>query len=153
MAFTQEEEQGLRELLGIKGGLQGLLAIEKTKSAAYPDDVALLAPGIYDEWDEKGHTYEEGERFIYKGEVYHPNQKVTTQAQYTPDKTPAIYVKLTLGGDGIPVWNIETLASDPNAFNTGKKVHYPDEKGPVYTSKRDGNTSVPGTDEWWALDE
>lgn len=153
MAFTQEEEQGLRELLELKDGIKGIIAIEGTKVAAYSDDVALLAPGLYPKWDGNGHTYEEGERFTYNGEIYYPNQKVTTQAQHTPDITTGIYVKLSLGGDGIPIWNMDALASDPNIYNTGKKVHYPDANGPVYTSKRDGNTSVPGTDQWWALDE
>lgn len=35
----------------------------------------------------------------------------------------------------------------------GETRHYPDADGPVYVSKRDGNTSEPGTDEWWTLAE
>lgn len=33
----------------------------------------------------------------------------------------------------------------------GEKAHHPGEDGPVYVSKRDGNTSEPGTDEWRGL--
>ena len=29
----------------------------------------------------------------------------------------------------------------------------PDADGAIYVSKRDGNTSEPGTDEWWELAE
>ena len=140
MAFTEAEEAALR----------GILAINKAKSAALSDDVALLAPGLYPELM-AGTTYTKDERFTYKGELYYPNQTVTAAAEHTPDKTPTLYVKLSVDGDGIPVWSMDALASDPNAYNTGKQVHYPDAKGPVYTSKRDGNTSVPGTDQWWEL--
>lgn len=141
MALTEEEESAIR----------GLIAIERSRAAGYSDDIAVLAPGMYQEWDGNGHKYPKGERFSYKGEVYYPNQDVTSQQHQTPDATPTIYVKLTLGGDGIPVWSMETLQSDPNVYNTGKKVHYPDAQGPIYESKRNGNTSVPGTDEWWVL--
>lgn len=141
MAFTEEEERALR----------GLLAIERTRAAGYSDDLAALAPGIYPEWDGNGHEYVKDERFAYEGDVYYPNQDVTSQAHQTPDATPTIYVRLSIGGDGIPVWSMDALHSDPNAYNTGKRVHYPGADGPVYESRRDGNTSTPGTDEWWSL--
>lgn len=141
MAFTEEEENALR----------GLLAIERTRSAGYSDDIVILAPGICPEWDGNGHHYAEGERFTFKGEVYYPNQDVVSSAHQTPDGTPTIYVKLTLGADDIPVWSMDALHSDPNIYNTGKRVHYPGADGPIYESRRDGNTSVPGTDEWWVL--
>ena len=63
MAFTEEEERALR----------GLLAIERTRAAGYPDDLAMLAPGIYPEWDGSGHEYVKDERFSYEGDVYYPN--------------------------------------------------------------------------------
>lgn len=90
-------------------------------------------------------------RFHARSASGYPNQDVTSQAHQTPDATPTIYVRLSIGGDGIPVWSMDALHSDPNAYNTGKRVHYPGADGPVYESRRDGNTSTPGTDEWWSL--
>ena len=31
----------------------------------------------------------------------------------------------------------------------GERAHYPGEGGEIWVSGRDGNTSEPGTDEWW----
>lgn len=57
---------------------------------------------------------------------------------------------IDLAPDGIRVWHMPTDAT--NSFALGEKAHHPGADGPVYVSQRDGNTSEPGTDEWWTLD-
>lgn len=114
------------------------------------DEQALEFADVFPEW-EPDKQYKADVIMRYGGELYRTNQAFTSSSVYPPDKTPTLYVHIVMGGDGIPVWSLDALASDPNAYNTGKKVHYPDANGPVYTSKRDGNTSVPGTDQWWKI--
>lgn len=142
MAFTEEEEQAIR----------GILKIQKSQAAAYSDELAMMAPGLYPQW-EPGALYTEGERLTHGGEVYTVNQDHTSQEQWVPGTagTESLYTRISLAGDGIPVWQKPTGGHD--AYNTGAKVHYPDADGPVYVSKRDGNTSEPTKDEWWELAE
>lgn len=132
MAFTEEEEQAIR----------GILKIHQSQAAAYSDDLAMMAPGLFPQW--KPDTfYVEGERLSHGGEVYAVNQDHTSQEQWEPGAsgTESLYTRISLAGDGIPVWQAPTGAHD--AYNTGDKVHYPDESGPVYVSKINGNTWAP----------
>lgn len=131
MSFTEEEEQALR----------GILKIQKSQAAAYSDDLAMMAPALYQEWAPST-DYTEGERLTYDGDVYTVNQNHTSQEQWKPGAgTESLYTKITLAGDSIPVWQQPTGAHD--AYNIGDQVHYPDESGPIYTSKIDGNTWSP----------
>ena len=93
--------------------------------------------------------------FWYEGELYRCNQpELTITEGQTPDMNlPALYGHVSVAPDGILIWDADDLTGAPDIYNTGVKVHYPDADGPVYVSGRDGNTSTPGTDEWWALEE
>lgn len=108
-------------------------------------------------WPEKGvgDTVRLGDFFWYGGELYRCNQpELTITAGQEPDKNlPALYGHVSVAPDGVLVWDADDLTGAPDIYNTGVKVHYPDVDGPVYVSGRDGNTSTPGTDEWWALVE
>lgn len=143
MALTEAEEQAVR----------GLIEMEKTRSASLSDDMALLCPALYPEWNGKGVAYVAGERLTYQGTVYKVSQDHVSQEQYPPGAgTESLYTSLVLSSDGIPVWKQPTGAHD--AYNTGDKVHYPDESGPVYISKIDGNSWSPDTyPAGWELSE
>ena len=108
-------------------------------------------------WPEKrvGDTVKLKEFFWYAGELYRCNQQELTITEgQTPDMNlPALYGHVSVAPDGILVWDADDLTGAPDIYNTGVEVHYPDADGPVYVSKRDGNTSEPGTDEWWELAE
>ena len=108
-------------------------------------------------WPEKkvGDTVKLKGFFWYGGELYRCNQpELTITAGQEPDKNlPALYGHVSVAADGVLVWDAGDLTGAPDIYNAGVKVHYPDADGPVYVSKRDGNTSTPGTDEWWALAE
>ncbi|MBS5438355.1 MAG: hypothetical protein KHX43_00940 [Collinsella sp.] len=91
---------------------------------------------------EIGKSYIQGELLSYDGDIYRVAQAHTSQEQWKPGAgTESLYTKITLAGDSIPVWQQPTGAHD--AYNTGDQVHYPDESGPIYTSKIDGNTWSP----------
>lgn len=108
-------------------------------------------------WPERhvGDTVKLKDFFWYGGELYRCNQpELTITAGQEPDKgLPALYGHVTVAPDGVLVWDADDLTGAPDIYNTGMRVHYPDADGPVYVSGRDGNTSEPGTDEWWTLKE
>lgn len=106
-------------------------------------------------WPERkvGDTVKLKEFFWYGGELYRCNQpELTITEGQTPDMNlPALYGHVSVAPDGILIWDADDLTGAPDIYNTGVEVHYPDADGPVYVSGRDGNTSTPGTDQWWTL--
>lgn len=102
----------------------------------------------------RGAEYEQGWVRRYEGKYYRMAQKITstTSQTYLPGPgTESLYTLIDLAPDGIRVWHAPTEAT--NSFALGERCHYPDADGPIYVSGREGNTSEPGTDEWWTLAE
>ncbi len=122
-------------------------------AASLTEEQAMEVATVFDAW-EGGKTYAEGE-FITFGEngvgdvqLYKVVQAHTSQADWTPDKTPSLYAAIGLDEEGHPVWSQPTGAHD--AYNTGDVVNF---GGVLYESLIDGNTTVPGADErfWKAV--
>lgn len=110
-------------------------------AASLTDEQAISVSGLIPAF-EVGKDYKHSDLLTYEDEVYRVAQNHTSQAQWVPGSgTESLYTHITLAGDSIPVWQQPTGAHD--AYNTGDKVHYPDESGPVYVSKTDGNTLSP----------
>jgi hypothetical protein len=84
--------------------------------------------------------YTAGDRVRYGGKLYKVVQTHTSQADWLPDQTPALYTEVAAPGE-IPVWKQPTGTQD--AYNAGDKVHYPDADGPVYESTIDNNVWSP----------
>lgn len=121
--------------------------IEKA-SAMLEDGDALEAIELFQQWA-PDKAYEAGVRLRYNNKLYRVVQGHTSQANWTPDITPALYTEVAEPGT-IPVWRQPTGAQD--AYNTGDKVHYPDENGPVYESLIDNNVWPPADyPAGWAL--
>lgn len=102
----------------------------------------------------QGAEYEQGWVRRYGGKYYRMAQKITstTSQTYLPGAgTESLYTLIDLAPDGVRVWHAPTDAT--NSFALGERAHYPDADGPIYVSGREGNTSEPGTDEWWTLAE
>lgn len=102
----------------------------------------------------QGAEYGKGAIRRYDGKFYRMAQKIdsTTSQTYLPGTgTESLYTLIDLAADGIRIWHAPTDAT--NSFALGEKAHHPGEDGPVYVSKRNGNTSEPGTDQWWELAE
>ena len=102
---------------------------------------------LLDEWSGGGVRYEEGQWLAYGGGACRVEQGHTSQPDWTPAAAPSLYTMLPLAPDGVRVWERPTHAE--NAFDEGERAHYPGEGGEIWVSGRDGNTSEPGTDEWW----
>lgn len=117
--------------------------IEKA-AASLPDNDALEAVELFPIWA-VGVQYAVGTRVRYVNKLYKVVQAHTSQIDWTPDATPALYVEVAEPGT-IPVWKQPTGAHD--AYNTGDLVHYPDENGPVYECIADNNVYAPGVYGW-----
>ena len=108
------------------------------------DEDAVDGVELFPLW-EVDTAYTVGQRIRYEGKLYRCEQAHTSQESWTPDVTPALWTEVAPPGV-IPVWRQPTGAQD--AYNTGDKVHYPDEEGPVYISTVDGNVWAPGVYGW-----
>lgn len=112
-------------------------------AASLTDEKALEVATIYDPWV-VGKTYKTGDFFIHgtnnvgDPQLYKVNQEHTSQADWLPEATPALYTAIGLDGEGFPVWSQPTGAHD--AYNTGDVVNY---NGNLYESLVDGNVYSP----------
>ena len=113
-------------------------------SVSLPDEDAIEAVELFPVW-EVGVAYAADVRVRYGMTLYKCVQAHTSQSEWTPDTTPALWTEVAEPGT-IPVWRQPTGAQD--AYRIGDKVHYPDEDGPVYVSVIDYNTYAPDVYGW-----
>ena len=88
-----------------------------------------------------GKAYAVSDRAQYNGTLYKCVQAHTSQADWTPDATPALWVVVSI--DEYPEWVQPTGAHD--AYNTGDKVSY---NGKRYVCTIDANTYAPDVYGW-----
>jgi hypothetical protein len=117
--------------------------IEKA-AVSLDDSDALEAVELFPAW-QTDTAYEVGIRVRYGDKLYRCEQSHTSQADWTPDVTPALWTEVAKPGE-IPVWKQPTGAQD--AYMTGDKVHYPTADHPVYVSTVDNNVWSPDTYGW-----
>ena len=108
--------------------------IEKA-AISLTDEDALQAVELFPQWVVE-HAYVVGERLQYNGVLYRVVQAHTSQADWTPDITPALFVVVSL--DEWPEFVQPTGAHD--AYNKGDKVTF---EGKHYISLIDGNVYSP----------
>jgi len=108
-------------------------------SASLPDEDALEAVELFPAW-QTDHDYTVGGRVRYGDKLYRVVQAHTSQDNWTPDQTQALWTEVAAPGE-IPVWRQPTGAQD--AYQKGDKVHYPDADSAVYESLIDNNTWSP----------
>lgn len=99
------------------------------------DGVAAGIPALFDPWA-VGVAVAVGERRYYGGKLYRCVQAHTTQADWTPDVTPALWTEVSV--EEWPEWRQPAGAHD--AYSTGDRVTY---GGRRYVSKIDGNVWSP----------
>ena len=115
------------------------------KGASYlPDADALEAVALFPAWA-VGVYYEADTRIRYGEKLYKVVQAHTSQEDWLPEDTPALYTEVAKPGE-IPVWKQPTGAHD--AYNKGDKVHYPTIDDPVYVSTMDANVYAPDVYGW-----
>ena len=108
--------------------------IEKA-AVSLADEDALQAVELFPQWV-TGHAYVVDERLQYKNVLYRVVQAHTSQADWTPDKTPALFVTVSL--DEWPEFVQPTGAHD--AYKKGDKVTF---NGKHYISLIDANVYSP----------
>lgn len=82
-----------------------------------------------------------GDRRRFDGVLYKCVQAHTTQADWTPDITPALWVAVSI--EEYPEWVQPTGAHD--AYNIGDKVTY---NGNRYVCTVNGNVYAPDVNGW-----
>ena len=108
--------------------------IEKA-AISLTDEDALQAVELFPQWVVE-HAYVVGERLQYNGVLYRVVQAHTSQTDWTPDITPALFVVVSL--DEWPEFIQPTGAHD--AYNKGDKVTF---NGKHYISLIDANVYSP----------
>ena len=114
-------------------------------SASLTDEDALEAVELFPVWSGNGVAYEKGVRVRYEGELYRCEQSHTSQADWTPDKTPALWTKVAEPGE-IPVWKQPTGAQD--AYQEGDRVYYPTKDDDIFVSLVNDNVWPPDVYGW-----
>jgi hypothetical protein len=95
---------------------------------------------LFPEW-ESGETYAVGDRRQYNDLLYRCVQAHTAQPDWTPDVTPALWVRTST--EEWPEWIQPTGAHD--AYNAGDKVSH---NGAHWISDIDANVYEPGVYGW-----
>ena len=104
------------------------------------DETALTGVELFPMWA-IGRAYAVDDRVQYGGILYKCVQAHTTQADWTPDITPALWVAVSI--EEYPEWVQPTGAHD--AYNIGDKVTY---KGNHYVCEINGNVYAPDVNGW-----
>lgn len=104
------------------------------------DEQAYYAPDIYPAWKDET-TYAVDDRISYGDKLYKCAQAHTSQADWTPDITPALWVMVSI--EEWPEWIQPTGAQD--AYNTGDKVSH---NGKHWVSTANNNVWEPGVYGW-----
>lgn len=104
------------------------------------DETALTGIALYPVWS-SGISVSVNDRYQYNNKLYKCVQAHTTQADWTPDKTPALWVEVSL--DEFPEWKQPAGAHD--AYAKGDKVKH---NGKKWESTADANVWEPGVHGW-----
>lgn len=134
MAFTEQEESALRAIIGIY----------KAKAPSLSSDVAILSPGLFEEWDGNGHQYTAGEKFSRNGVLYVCLQSHTSQPDWAPEAAPSLWAKAVdytedaNDPSGAPEWE---PPSNEVTYPKGAVVRH---NGKVWESLVDNNVWEPG---------
>ena len=104
------------------------------------DETALTGVELFPMWA-IGRAYAVDDRVQYGGTLYKCVQAHTSQADWTPDATPALWVAVSI--EEYPEWVQPTGAHD--AYNIGDKVTY---KGNHYVCDINGNVYAPDVYGW-----
>lgn len=119
------------------------------KAAEFLTDAdAYDVPELFPKW-KVGTAYALGDRISYGEKLYKCVQAHTSQADWTPDITPAMWTEVAAPGT-IPVWRQPTGAQD--SYMMGDKVYYPDYFGDIWESVMDYNVYEPGVTGWNMLE-
>ena len=106
---------------------------------SFSDDQAVQVPGLYPEWNGNGTAYKTGTRLRYTGVLYKVLQDHTSQDDWTPDASPALFAEILIPDPGvIPEWK---QPESTNGYAKGDQVVH---GGKTWESLVDNNVWEPG---------
>ena len=108
------------------------------------DEAAVDLTTLFPLW-EPSIAYTVGTRIQYNEKLYKVIQSHTSQVDWTPDLTPALYTEVAKPGE-IPEWKQPIGASD--AYMIGDKVQHNDL---IWESNIDNNVWEPGIYGWTSI--
>ena len=123
------------------------------QSLCLPDTDAMEISDLYEEYS-IGRSYPAGHMLRYgvnaqgQGRLYCVLQGHTSQADWKPNETPALYRAVGVTDAGLPIWTQPLGASD--AYGIGDAVEH---KGTVWISTVDSNVWEPGVYGWESKEE
>lgn len=109
-------------------------------SSTMTDENALTAVELFPMW-KTATAYDVGVRVQYNGKLYKCVQAHTSQTDWTPNVTPALWVEVSI--EEYPEWKQPTGAHD--AYNIGDKCSY---KSKHYICTINGNVYAPDVYGW-----
>lgn len=128
-----------------RGKAKALRRIIEQASVSLPDEDALEAVELFPAWCGDGVYYAKDTRLRCGEKLYRVVQTHSSQHDWRPDETPALYTEVARPGE-IPVWRQPTGTQD--AYGPGDKVYYPDRDGHVWVSLLAANIWEPGVYGW-----
>lgn len=108
------------------------------------DEDALQGIELFPYW-QPDTLYEKGARLRYNKKLYRVEQEHTSQENWLPDITPALYTIVAAPGQILP-WKQPTGAQD--AYMKNDKVYYPEDTTEIWISDIDNNVWEPGIYGW-----
>lgn len=123
-----------------RGKAKRLRQLIEQLSATLDDEIALTGIELFTPWA-AGSAYAVGDRVQYNGTLYKCIQAHTSQSDWMPSATPALWK--TVSVDEYPEWVQPTGAHD--AYNIGDKVTY---NGQHYVCTSDANVYAPDVYGW-----
>lgn len=123
-----------------RGKAKQLRQLIEQLSTTLDDEIALTGIELFAPWA-AGSTYAVGDRAQYNGTLYKCIQAHTSQSDWMPSATPALWKIVSV--DEYPEWVQPTGAHD--AYNIGDKVTY---NGKHYVCTSDANVYAPDVYGW-----
>ena len=120
-----------------------LRKVIEEQSENLSDETALTVKELFPLWT-VGKNYVVNDRIRYLDKLYKVIQAHTSQEDWTPTVTPALYVEVTI--EEIPIWKQPTGSHD--TYMTGDKVYYPTKMDNIYISLIDYNVYAPDVYGW-----
>lgn len=114
-----------------------------------PDEVAYAQPRVlFEPWSGDGVAYVAGDIRMRGAELYRCLTDHTSQANWTPEDSPSLWVRIADPAEEWPEW-VQPVGST-DAYAKGAKVSH---NGKKWTSDADANVFEPGVYGWTEVTE
>lgn len=151
--FWSSDLQGLAaDVEAFAAYVKGESAIKEAAHTAQryvPDEVAYAQPRVlFEPWSGDGVDYVAGDIRMRGAELYRCLTDHTSQANWTPEDSPSLWVRIADPAEEWPEW-VQPVGST-DAYAKGAKVSH---NGKKWTSDADNNTWEPGVYGWTEVKE